>query len=300
MAPGKLYCMLTGTLNERPEFCVEMLDDTRPYQDLRLPRVFAFALLVTSLLVCPGLAQAQFDEGDEQQLVQLINQERTSQGLPPLTVDRHLTQAARKHTNLMVEHKALSHKFDGEPTMEIRFADENLPSDRQAENVGFSDDVISAHNALMNSAGHRANILNSNYNVVGVAVIRSGHHVYVTEDFAHRPVEYSEPEADAVLQRAIDDYAKAHGTAPVRKPQSRLRQMACTMALNDALDNKKPAEIPGVQEVAVWTTFAPGKLPNGVKGLLAHPLSSGYSLGACFAPSVSHPGGVYWVVMIVY
>src|SRR5664279_2660817 len=72
------------------------------------------------------------------------------------------------------------------------------------------------------------------------------------------------------------------------------------MALNDALDNKKPAEIPGVQEVAVWTTFAPGKLPNSVKGLLAHPLSSGYSLGACFAPSVSHPGGVYWVVMIVY
>ena len=257
--------------------------------------------LSPSLLLCPSPAKAQFDKEGGQQLVQLINQERASQGLPLLAVDQRLTQAARKHTDLMVEHKALSHQFDGEPTMEVRFADENLPSDQQAENVGFSDDAISAHHGLMNSLPHRANILNSNYNVVGVAVIRSGDHVYVTEDFAHRPVEYSEPEADAVLQRAIDDYARAHGTpAPVRKRQSRLRQMACTMALNDALDNKKPAEIPGAQEVAVWTTFAPGKLPNNVKGLLAHPLSSGYSLGACFAPSVSHPGGVFWVVMIVY
>jgi uncharacterized protein YkwD len=292
--------MLTGTLNERPEFCVEMLDDMRPYQDLRLLRVFPFALLVTSLLVCPGLAQAQFDEGGEQQLVQLINQERTSQGLPPLTVDRRLTQAARKHTELMVEHKVLSHQFDGEPEMQVRFSDEDFPSDQEGENIGFNKDLPSAHKDLMHSPPHRANILDANYNVVGVGVIRNGRRVYVTEDFAHRPVEYSEPEADAVLQRAIDDYAKAHGTAPARKPQSRLRQMACTMALNDALDNKKPAEIPGVQEVAVWTTFAPGKLPNSVKGLLAHPLSSGYSLGACFAPSVSHPGGVYWVVMIVY
>jgi uncharacterized protein YkwD len=293
--------MLTGTLNERPEFCVEMLDDMRPYQDLRLPRVFAFALFVTSLLVCPGPAQAQFDEGSEQQLVQLINQERTSQGLPPLTVDRRLTQAARKHTELMVEHKALSHQFDGEPEMQVRFSDEDFPSDQEGENIGFNKDLPSAHKDLMHSPPHRANILDANYNVVGVGVIRNGRRVYVTEDFAHRPTEYSEPEADAVLQRALEVYGTTHGMpAPVRKPQSQLRHMACDMALNDSLQNQKAAELPGVHEVAAWTTAAPGELPSSVKGLLSHPLPSGYSLGACFAPSVSHPGGVYWVVMIVY
>ena len=53
-------------------------------------------------------------------------------------MDQRLTQAARKHTVLMVEHKALAHQFDGEPALEIRFADENLPSDRQARTLDFS------------------------------------------------------------------------------------------------------------------------------------------------------------------
>ena len=290
-----------GGLNESPEFCVEMLDDMRPYQDLRLPQVFAFALLVSSLLVCPGLAQAQFDEGGEQQLVQLINQERTSQGLPPLTVDRRLTQAARKHTELMVEHKALSHQFDGEPEMQVRFSDEDFPSDQEGENIGFNKDLPSAHKDLMHSPPHRANILDANYNVVGVGVIRNGRRVYVTEDFAHRPTEYSEPEADAVLQRALEIYATTHGMpTPMRKPQSQLRHMACDMALNDSVQSKKVAALPGVQGFATWTTAAPAELPSSAKKLLSHPMFSGYSLGACFAPSVSQPGGVYWVVMVVY
>ena len=186
--------------------------------------------------------------------------------------------------------------------MDLRFADENLRSDQQAENVALNEDVPSAHEAFMHSPPHRANILNSDYNVVGVAVLRSGDHVYVTEDFAHRLTAYSEPEADAVLQRAVENYATTHGMpAPVRKPQSQLRHMACDMALNDSLQSRKVAE-------STWSSggcglddgFVPGNLPSSAKELLSHPLCSGYSLGACFAPSVSQPGGVYWVVMVVY
>ena len=258
-------------------------------------------LSVTSLLVCRGFAQAQFDQAGEQQLVQLVNQERANRGLPPLAVDQRLTQAARKHTELMAEHKALSHRFDGEPTMDLRFADENLRSDQQAENIALNEDVRSAHEALMGSPAHRASILNSNYNVVGIAVLRSGNHVYVTEDFAHRLTAYSEPEAEAVLQRAVENYATSHGMpAPKRKPQSQLRHMACDMALNDSLQGRKVADLLGVREVAAWTTAVPGELPSSAKELLSRPMSSGYSLGACFAPSVSQPGGVYWVVMVVY
>src|ERR1022692_270632 len=263
-----------------------MPNKVRLYQNLHSPRVLAIMLSVTSLLVCRGFAQAQFDQAGEQQLVQLVNQERANRGLPPLAVDQRLTQAARKHTELMAEHKALSHRFDGEPTMDLRFADEDLRS---------------AHEALMGSPAHRASILNSNYNVVGIAVLRSGNHVYVTEDFAHRLTAYSEPEADAVLQRAVENYATTHGMpAPKRKPQSQLRHMACNMALNDSLQGRKVADLLGVQEVAAWTTAVPGELPSSAKELLSRPMSSGYSLGACFAPSVSQPGGVYWVVMVVY
>jgi hypothetical protein len=112
---------------------------------------------------------------------------------------------------------------------------------------------------------------------------------------------YSEPETEAVLQDAIDKAAKSQGlSAPLRKPQPQLRQMACNMALNDALDNLGSAKLPGVSEVLVWTAGDPAKIPEGVETRLSRRLPSGYSLGACFAPSVSHPGGVYWVIMVTY
>src|SRR5208337_5468961 len=129
------------------------------------------------------------------------------EGLQPLAVDERLTQAARKHTAQMVKNKALSHQFDGEPSVQARSADENLRSDRQAENVALEMDVAGAHAILMNSPPHRANILSPKYNAVGVGVLRSGDRVYVTEDFAHRLPDYSDAEADVALQRTITEYA---------------------------------------------------------------------------------------------
>jgi uncharacterized protein YkwD len=246
-------------------------------------------------------ASGAFDAKDEGALLELINQARADHGLQPLTVDNRLARAARKHSERMVEHSALSHQFEGEPPVQIRFSDENFPSDREGENVDLDQSVASAHRALMDSPAHRANILDPNYNTVGIGIVRSGGNIYVTEDFARRLPEYSEPEADAALQRAIEHYEQSRGFAvPVRKSQASLRHMACEMALNDALEDKGPSALPGVHESFAWTAGDPARLPASVMKILSQGLPSGYSLGACFAPSVSHPGGIYWVVMVSY
>ena len=266
-----------------------------------MARSLTMTFLGLALLPGAAFAQEQFDAAGEKQVVELINQERSREGLQPLAVDERLTQAARKHTELMVKRKALSHQFEDEPSPQMRSVDENLRSDRLAENVALEMDVAGAHAILMNSPPHRANILSPNYNAVGVGVMRSGDRVYVTEDFAHRLPDYSELEADAVLQNALTKYASTKGLpAPVRKPQLALQQMACNMALSDALDTNSPRSIVGVHRVVTWTATNLDELPGDVKGLLSQPLNSGYSLGACFAPSVSHPGGVYWIVMVTY
>src|ERR1035438_4677182 len=57
VAPPRLGC------------CGLMPNILRLYQNLYLPRVLAIVLSVTSLLVCRGFAQAQFDQAGEQQLV---------------------------------------------------------------------------------------------------------------------------------------------------------------------------------------------------------------------------------------
>jgi uncharacterized protein YkwD len=137
----------------------------------------------TSIEEPPG----PFDPAGEKQLVELINQERIKQRLQPLAVDPRLTHAARKHTQLLVAHKTVSHQFEGEPPLDVRLANENLPSEQLGENTAVDRDLLSAHKGLINDPDHRDNILNPNYNAVGVAVIRSGGQLYVTEDFAHLP-----------------------------------------------------------------------------------------------------------------
>jgi uncharacterized protein YkwD len=244
---------------------------------------------------------SQFDAEGELQLVDLINQARAQQGLPPLTVDKRLTEAARKHTELMVEHSALSHQFPGEPSVQVRFSNEGLPADSQAENIDLDQTIEGAHAALMKSPPHRGSILDPDYNVIGVGVVRSGESLYVTEDFARGLPQLSEQQAEAAVQAAIDHYERAHRAADsVRKPLTELRHRACDMALNDSLDLTPSSHLPGVHEVFAWTAGDPGKLPKGIDRMLGAGLPSGYSLGACFAPSVSHPGGIYWLVMVAY
>jgi Cysteine-rich secretory protein family len=253
------------------------------------------------LLLAAGSAAQQFDATGEKQLVELINQERAREGVPPLAVDERLTQAARKHTALMVKHNVVSHQTVEEQPLQLRLADEGLRSDRQAENVGLEMDVAGAHAMLMNSPAHRANILSPNYNAVGVGVMLIGDKLYVTEDFAHRLPDYSDAVADAALERAITEYANAHRfPAPVRKAQPALHDMACHMAVIDALDTGTPRRIPGVHRVMAWTATEMEQLPVGLKALLGQPLPNGYSLGVCFAASATHPGGMYWIVMVVY
>jgi uncharacterized protein YkwD len=243
----------------------------------------------------------QFDAAGEAQLVELLNQARSAQGLKPLTVDERLTKAARKHTELMAQHAQLSHQFEGEPPLQIRFSNENLPSDRQSENVALNNrDIASAHEGLMHSPPHRKSILDPDFNVVGVGVVRSGEDIYVTEDFARKLPEYSEPQAEASARTAIEQYAKSHKSlALVWKARLELRHIACTMALYDKLDSSDALRLPEVHGVLAWTADDPAQVPKGMAQVLG-PQTTGYSLGACFAPSVSHPGGVYWVVMVTY
>jgi hypothetical protein len=243
---------------------------------------------------------AQFDATAEAQLFQLLNQTRAEHGLAPLTVDERLTRAARKHTQLMVQHLTLSHQFDGEPPPQTRFSNEGLPADSSSENVALNQTIPGAHDALMLSPPHRAAILDSKFNVVGVAVLQTDEGFFVTEDFARKLPEMSELQAEAAVQTAIEKYARSNGFSPAgRRPQPPLRHIACQMALNDALDSSAAMGLPEVHGVLAWTAADPAQLPKGI-GQVLKPQISGYSLGACFAPSVSHPGGVYWLVMVTY
>jgi uncharacterized protein YkwD/uncharacterized membrane protein required for colicin V production len=120
-------------------------------------------------------SQIHEDPESEQQMFKLINQERTKRGLNALTFDPKLQELARNYGRVMLENGFFSH---------VSPIDSSSPGDRAeamgveyqvlGENLAFAPDVYLAHQGLMNSPGHRANILGADYGKVGVGVIDGG------------------------------------------------------------------------------------------------------------------------------
>jgi uncharacterized protein YkwD len=126
------------------------------------------------------------DSAAEQELLALANQSRREAGVAPLRMDENLNGAARAHARLMIDRQQLSHHFDGEPTLVQRLLETGLRTDHVAENVAFNASAQKAFDALMQSPGHRRNLLDPTFNTAGFAAFWSGHRLYVVQDFAHR------------------------------------------------------------------------------------------------------------------
>jgi len=123
----------------------------------------------------------------EARVVQLINSNRANQGLPPLSVDSRLVQAARRHSQDMATNNFFDHYgSDGSsPFDRIRDAGYSFRSAGETIAGGYTSPE-SAVNGWMNSSGHRA-ILLGNFDEVGVGYVynaSSTYRHYWTADFA--------------------------------------------------------------------------------------------------------------------
>lgn len=111
---------------------------------------------------------------DEQKMLELINAERKKAGLQPLAVDMRLVTISRLKSKDMIDKNYFSHTSPtyGSPFDALKA---NGVTYRYAgENLAGASTVERAHTNLMNSPGHRANILNPNYNYVGIGIVDGG------------------------------------------------------------------------------------------------------------------------------
>jgi hypothetical protein len=127
----------------------------------------------------------------ERYMLDLVNEERTSRGLNALVLDKVLNASADAHSLWMLENNVFSHTGVGGSTPTQRMSAEGFDlsgSWRTAENIaaqsergdeGLFDDVYDLHIALMNSPGHRENILMPDLEVVGIG-IQTGTYTYDT------------------------------------------------------------------------------------------------------------------------
>lgn len=108
---------------------------------------------------------------EESQMINLINQERSSQGLKPISANMDLTKLARLKSKDIADKGYFSHNSPtyGSPFEMMR--NNGISYMYAGENLAKNSSVQAAHQALMNSTDHRKNILNPNFTEVGIGVI---------------------------------------------------------------------------------------------------------------------------------
>jgi uncharacterized protein YkwD len=115
------------------------------------------------------------DETSEVTMFSLINKERTAHGLEPLIENAALRDVARAYATEMFTNGFFAHEsaIDGS-TPAQRVERNGITYLVTGENLAYAPDVYLAHEGLMNSPGHRANILSPDYGKVGIGVIDGG------------------------------------------------------------------------------------------------------------------------------
>ncbi len=110
---------------------------------------------------------------DEKEVFDLINKQRTNNGLAALKNDSEVQRVARIKAQDMVDNNYFSHTsptygspFDMLKSFKISYK-------TVGENIAGNSSNSSAVTAWMNSSGHKANILNSNFNYTGIGVVSS-------------------------------------------------------------------------------------------------------------------------------
>ncbi len=118
--------------------------------------------------------------GYEDLMVELINQDRVEEGLQPLIYEKRYKRIARQHSSNMITHDFFSHEDHLGNHSNDRLAADEVNFYWYGENIAYGQfNSIFAHEALMNSAGHRRNILRKEFT-----------HVFVGVSFKHNGAPY--------------------------------------------------------------------------------------------------------------
>jgi len=110
---------------------------------------------------------------DEQEVFNLINKQRTNNGLSALKVNSEVQRVAKIKAQDMVNNSYFSHNSPTYGTPFQMLQSFKVSYKTAGENIAGNSSNTGAVNAWMNSSGHKANILNNSFNYTGIGVVNS-------------------------------------------------------------------------------------------------------------------------------
>ena len=151
---------------------------------MRAARIVGTALLATACLAVGPSAEAAVSPAQE--MLTLVNAERTKAGCAAVRLDARLNTAAAKHSADMAANNYFSHTSRNGATFVTRIKAEGYPTAR-SENIAAGNTTAQAtFTQRMNSAGHKRNILDCTAKDMGVGAAtnsRATYRTYWTQDF---------------------------------------------------------------------------------------------------------------------
>lgn len=174
----------------------------------------------------------------ERMMLDLINQERADVGADPLALETNLNAAAEDHSAWLLEDPEgrtggpRSHIGEGGSDVTERMVDagfdlalpygvaENYAPDFVGGDEGLADDVLAAHEGLMNSARHRANILNPDFEVMGIGIEANDDLLIAIQKFASTAgeVDLDEPGSAPMTPAPDEPVPEPDPATPVDGP----------------------------------------------------------------------------------
>lgn len=118
--------------------------------------------------------QLSIDFESERKMFDLVNQERIKFGVKPLIWDEQLAKVGRNHSEDMFVRGYFSHYSPEGKDVGDRLLDISIPFSVAGENLALAPTVTRAHTGLINSQGHRRNILDPAFAKIGIGVIDGG------------------------------------------------------------------------------------------------------------------------------
>lgn len=118
-----------------------------------------------------GSFKLSVDEKAESDMFTKINQERKKLAIPELVWEPTIVPVARSHAKGMWERKYFSHISPEGKDVGDRLNEANIKYSFAGENLALAPTMQTAHTGLMNSKGHRENILEPRFKKIGIGVI---------------------------------------------------------------------------------------------------------------------------------
>ena len=237
-------------------------------------------LLATTFAFCQAPAPTGDESGpsaEEQQLLDLTNVARDSQGLGPLRWDAALAAAAAEHNQRMRGQPELSHQYVGEDPLLQRAAHAGAHFSSIAENIAMGPSPGAIEREWLQSVPHRTNIFDPKMNAIGISVVRRGGDLYATEDFAQTVTTMSPQEAEAKVAALLHQQGLAVST-----DEAAVRDARETCEMNDGSAGGTQPRF-----IIRWESPALNQLPDALTQKLSG--GGGYKSAAVGTCTSMHP-----------